>query len=340
MRNIITGLTAITLIAASSLPTLAQNAASGESDYWRTTDVDYSVFKKDQPINNKGLFEVDKKTGKQTQLSKDFQKGVEIYQQAKPVIDLVGGIFGLGGSLGFLKHIDNNLEYGEWLFGKVPREQQAQEQQAQGTEANGAPLGDVYGVDGKVDPTKAREQALSTIEANADIKADSPFGVSRTMYKLLVGDLAVTRAARKNLELMFGEAGQQFAKEAREYSANVVKTSGQMVDQALEAKSTQDVNKIRAQIAANGQLLDQVQFAEQQQTRFSVDRVNDAVLTQLELKQQEKWDKEQDEASADIGLAQVRQLTFSMLHPSGSESGPSNQAAKVSAQQNPSFIRK
>lgn len=342
MRNIITGITAITLIAASPLPTLAQNKniAPGENDYWRKTDVDYSVFKKDQPINNKGLFEVDKKTGKQTQLSKDFQKGGEIYQQAKPVIDLVGGIFGLGGNLGFLKHIDNNLEYGEWLFGKVPREQQAQEQQEQGAEVNGAPLGDVYGVDGKVDPTKAREQALSTIEANADIKADSPFGVSRTMYKLLVGDLAVTRAARKNLELMFGEAGQLFAKEAREHSANVVKTSGQMVDQAIEAKSTQDVNKIRAQIAANGQLLDQVQFAEQQQTRFSVDRVNDAVLTQLELKQQEKWDKEQDEASADIGLAQVRQLAFSMVLPSGKGTSQSSPETQIAAQQNPSFIRK
>lgn len=335
-KTVITSSITIALIASLAPATSAQNIAEGEGDYWRTTDVDYGVFKKDEPINNEGLFETDRKTGEQTQISKDFQKGVEIYQQAKPVIDLVGGIFGLGDQLSFLKHIDNNLEYGEWLFGKVPREQQEQ-----GTEeVNGAPLGDVYGVDGKVDPTKARETALSQIEANADIQVDSPFGVGRTMYRLLVGDLAVTRAARKNLEIMFGDAGQQFAKEARDYAANVVKNSGQMVDQAIEAKSTQDVNKIRAQIAANGQLLEQVQFSEQQQTRFSVDGVKDAVLTQLELQQQEQWEKEQEDASTDVGVAQVRQMAFSLAFPGQLNSESSSKEPQISVQQNPSFIRK
>lgn len=333
-RVTLVGLCALSLTLISPYA-LAQNIAEGEQDYWRKPDIDYSVFEKDKPIGDKGLFEVDKKTGKQTKASKDFQKVVKIYDQAKPVIDLVGGIFGIGKHFKFLDHIDKNLQYGEWLFGKVPREQQEQ-----GTQVNGVPLGDIYGVDGKIDPTKARQMALSTIEANADIKVDSPFGVNRTMYRKLVGDLAVTRASRKNFEIMFGEAGQLFAKEARDYAANIVKTSGQMVDQANEAKSTQDVEKIKAQIIANGQLLDQAQFVEQQQTRFSVDRGTDADLTQLEIRQQEKWEEEEEVASQDIGLAQVRQLAFSLVLPSKSNPTPSSSETQIAAQPNPRFIRK
>lgn len=185
-------ISALSLILVASASASAQKIAPGEQDYWRKPDIDYSVFEKDKPIGDKGLFEVDKKTGKQTQLSKDFQKAAKIYQQAKPILDIAGGLFGLGKHFSFLEHIDKNLVYGEWLFGKVPREQQEQ-----GAEVDGIPVKDIYGVDGKLDPTKVREQALSTIEATANIKPDSPFGVSRTMYQLLMGDLAVTRAARK-----------------------------------------------------------------------------------------------------------------------------------------------
>jgi hypothetical protein len=337
MKRLISVLAAVTtLTAVFPTPLLAKTIAPGEGDYWRKPDIDYSVFEEDKPLNDKGLFEVDKKTGKQTQFSKDFQKAAKIYQQARPVIDLVSGIFGIGKHFKFLDHIDKNLQYGEWLFGKVPREEQER-----GTEVNGVPIGDIYGVDGKVDPTKARETALSSIEANAEVKVDSPFGVSRTQYKMLVGDLAVTRAKRKELEIMFSEAGQRFAKEARDYAGNVVKASGQMVDQAIEAKSTQDVEKINAQIAANGQILDQVQFVEQQQTRFSVDRGVDAQLTQLEIQQQQKWDKELDEAKQHAGVAQVRQLAYSQLFTkSPSTTSASSSNTQVTAQQNPSFIRK
>ena len=323
----------ILLAIAISSPTLAQNIAPGEDDYLRKTDVDYSVFDKDEPIGGEGLFEVDKNTGEQTGISETFQKGTEIYQQAKPIIDFVGGIFGTDFS--FLDHIDKNLVYGEWLFGKVSRDQIQQGGQINGTSAEGQ-----YGVDGRLDPTKVRERALSTIEANADIKIDSPFGMSPTIYKALVGGLAVTRAARQDLEVLFGEQGQQFAKESRDYTASTVKSSASMAESAVEAKSTQDVNKLATQIEVNGQLLDQAGITEQQQTRLSVDRLNDTSLTQLEMQQQEKLNKELKERDKDFGVAQVRQLAFSLVNPSDPGSVKTTKAPQVTAQQNPNFLRK
>lgn len=313
-------------------PATAQNVAEGESDYWRTTDVDYSVFKKDQPINNKGLFEVDKKTGEETQISKDFKKGVEIYQQAKPVIDLVGGVFGIGKHFSFLKHIDNNLEYGEWLFGKVPRQQQEN-----GVTVDGAPIGDVYGVDGQIDPAKVREQIASVVLASVP-DPTGPLGLSGYAYQTLVGDLAVTRAQRKNLEVLFGEDGQTFAKEARDFVANVIRTSGEMVDQAHEANSTQDVEKIRAQIEANGQLLGQFQFSEQQQTRFSVNRVHDTTLANLEINQKKDWKDEIERTAQNLSLANAQNLVFSVAQ-SGQQTDPVNPNLQTAqTQQAPPFV--
>lgn len=318
---------------ASAIPSavLAQNIAPGEDDYLRKTDVDYDVFDKDEPINGEGLFEIDKNTGEQTDISKTFKQGADIYQQAKPVLDIVGGIF--GADFSFLDHIDKNLVYGEWLFGKVSRDQVEQGGLINGTSADGQ-----YGVDGRLDPSKVRERALSTIDADADIKIDSPFGISPTIYKTLVGGLALTRAARQDLEVLFGEQGQQFAKQSRDYTAGTVKSSASMAESAVEAKSTQDVNKLTAQIQANGQLLDQAAITEQQQTRLSVDRLHDTSLTQLEMNQQEKLNKELKERSKDFGVAQVRQLAFSLVNPSDPSVQP-RKVPQVAAQQNPSFLR-
>lgn len=321
----------ITLLVIAT-PVAAQNIAPGENDYWRKTDVDYSVFKKDEPINNKGLFEVDKKTGEETQISKDFKKGVEIYQQAKPVLDLVGGVFGLGKHFSFLKHIDNNLEYGEWLFGKVPRQQQEN-----GVTVDGAPIGDIYGVDGQIDPAKVREKIASVVLASVP-DPTGPLGVSGYAYRTLVGDLAVTRAQRQNLEILSGEDGQTFAKEARDFTANVIRTSGEMVDQAHEAKSTQDVEKIRAQIEANGQLLDQVQFTEQQQTRFSVNRVHDAALANLEIDQQKRWKEEIENTASSVSLANAQNLAFSVAQSGRKQDQPSPDVPTTQAQQAPPFV--
>lgn len=332
----------IICLTALLMTTLFSGAALAQ----KKTEIDYSVFDKaptdpatvispDKPVNDQGLLEYDKKTGKETKLSKDFKKGVEIYQQAKPVIDLVGGIFGLGNKLGFLKHIDSNLEYGEWLFGKVPREQQEQ-----GSDIDGEPLGDVFGVDGQIDPSKVRERVLSAIQVQDAAEPDSPFGVSNSTYFQRVGDLAITRTARKNLEIIFGETGQQFAKESREHVGNLVRTSGQMVEQAIEAKSTQDVNKIATQIAANSQLLQQSQFTEQQQTRLAVDRGNQTALTDLEITQQEKWESDLKDAKVDAATANTRQFALSLvLPPSLGTVAKKDGNPKLAANQAPPFIQ-
>lgn len=321
----------ITLLVIAT-PVAAQNVAEGENDYWRKTDVDYSVFKKDQPINNKGLFEVDQKTGEETQISKDFKKGVEIYQQAKPVLDLVGGLFGLGKQFSFLKHIDNNLEYGEWLFGKVPRQQQEN-----GVTVDGAPIGDIYGVDGQIDPAKVRDQIASVVLASVP-DPTGPLGVSGYAYRTLVGDLAVTRAQRQNLEILSGEDGQTFAKEARAFVANVIRTSGEMVDQAHDANSTQDVEKIRAQIEANGQLLGQFQFSEQQQTRFSLNRVHDTNLANLEINQKKDWKDEIERTAQNLSLANAQNLAFSVAQSGRKQNQPSPDVPNTQAQQAPPFV--
>lgn len=245
---------------------------------------------------------------------------------------MVSGLFGLGKHFSFLEHIDKNLVYGEWLFGKVPREQQEQ-----GVTVDGVPIGDIYGVDGQIDPAKVREQ-IATVVLSAVPDPTGPLGMSGYAYQTLVGDLAVTRAQRKSLEILFGEDGQMFAKEARDYTASVVKSSAQMVDQANQAKSTQDVEKIRAQIDANGQLLDQVQFTEQQQTRFSVNRVHDVGLATLEIQQKQDWRDQVERTADNLSVANNQNLAFSVAQSGRDPNQPSTDTQTVQAQPAPPFV--